>query len=142
MNKPQALCGHPRIVYPTSYNSHSLFIAYSEDFNVDTGIQVRPIPETKTIHNDGQPNSTFLTTSKDLPPLKFLATQIDYGAHKGSKLDYILFNSFYMLRMAELALLQNQRELEPSSILNTLRLSLESPRLAGYILTQNRSMFL
>ena len=47
-----------------------------------------------------------------------------------------------MLRTAELALLQNQCELERSSILNTLMLSLESPRLAGYILTQKRSMFL
>ena len=47
-----------------------------------------------------------------------------------------------MLRTAELAFLQNQCELERSSILNTLMLSLESPRLAGYILTKNRSMFL
>ena len=109
---------------------------------MDTGIQVKATPETRTIQNAGQPNSTSLTTSDDLPPLNFLASQIDYGAHIGSKLDYILFNSFYMLRMAELALLQNQCVLERSSILNTLMLSLESPRLAGYILTQNRSMFL
>ena len=47
-----------------------------------------------------------------------------------------------MLRTAELVLLQNQCELERSSILNTLMLSLESPRFAGYILTKNRSMFL
>ena len=140
MNKPQSLCGHPRIVYPTSYDS--LFIAYTEGFNMDTGIQVKPTPETGTIHNAGQPNSTFLTTSDDLPPLKFSTHQNDYEAHIGTKLDYILFYSFYMLRTAELALLQNQCELERSSILSTLMLSLESPRLAGYILTQNRSMFL
>ena len=46
-----------------------------------------------------------------------------------------------MLRTAEMVLMKNQFELECSSILNTLMLSLESPRLAGYILTQNRSMF-
>ena len=68
--------------------------------------------------------------------------QIDYEAHMGTKLDYILFNSFYMLRTAELSLLQNQCELERSSILNTLMLLLESPSLAGCILTQNRSMFI
>ena len=102
MNKPQSLCGHPRIVYPTSYDS--LFIAYTDGFNMDTGIQVKPTPETGTIHNAGQPNSTFLTTSDDLPPLKFSTSQIDYEAHIGTKLDYILFNSFYMLRAAELAL--------------------------------------
>ena len=89
-----------------------------------------------------QPNSTFLTTSDDLKPLKFSSIQFDYEAHIGTKLDYILFNSFYMLREAELALLQNQCELERSSILNTLILSLERPRLVGYILTQNRSMSL
>ena len=140
MNKPQSLFGHARIVYLTSFDS--LFIAYTDGFNMDTGIQVKPTPETGTIYNAGQPISTFLTTSDDLPPLKFSSHQIDYEAHKGTKLDYILFYSFYMLRTAELALLQNQCELERSSILNTLMLSLESPRLAGYILTQNRSMFL
>ena len=140
MNKLQSLCGRPRIVYPTSYDS--IFIAYTDGFNMDTGIQVKPTPETGTIHNAGQPNSTFLTTSDDLPALKFSTHQIDYEAHIGTKLDYILFYSFYMLRTAELALLQNQCELERSSILNNLMLSLESPRLAGYILTQNRSMFL
>ena len=140
MNKPQFFCGHPRIVYPTSYDS--LFIAYTDGFNMDPGIQVKLTPETGTNHNAGQPYSTFLTTSDDLPPLKFSTSQIDYEAHIGTKLDYILFKSFYMLRTAELALLQNQCELERSSILNTLMLSLESPRLVGYILTQNRSMFL
>ena len=140
MNKPQSLCGHPRIVYPTSYDS--LFIAYTDGFNMNAGIQNKPTPETGSIHNAGQPNSTFLTTSDDLPPFKFSTSQIDYEAHIGTKLDYILFNSFYMLRTAELALLQNQYELERSSILNTLMLSLEIPHLAGYILTQNRSMFL
>ena len=133
MNKPQALCGHPRIVHPPSYDS--LFIAFTDGFEMDTGIQINPNPETGTIHNAGQPNST-------LRPFKFLTTQIDYEAHIGTKLNYILFNSFYMLRTAELALLQNQCELERSSILYNLMLSLESPRLAGYISTQNRSMFL
>ena len=85
MNKPQSFCGHPRIVYPTSYDS--LYIAYTDGFNMDTGIQVKPTPETGTIHNAGQPNSTVLTTSEDLPPLKFLTSQIDYEAHIGTKLD-------------------------------------------------------
>ena len=34
MNKLQSLCGHPRIVYPTSYDS--IFIAYTDGFNMDT----------------------------------------------------------------------------------------------------------
>ena len=68
---------------------------------MDTGIQIKPTPETVTIHNAGQPNSTFLTTSEDLPPLKLLTSQIDYEAHIGTKLNYTLFNSFYMFRAAK-----------------------------------------
>ena len=45
---------------------------------MNTGIQVKPTPKARTIHNAGQPNSTFLTTSDDLPPLKFSTSQIDY----------------------------------------------------------------
>ena len=127
-------------MYPSSYDS--LFNAYTDGFNMDTGIQVKPTTETGTIHNAGQSNSIFLTTSENLPPLKILTSQIDYGARIGTRLDYIFFNSFYMLRTAEIALLQSQCELVRASIFNTLMLSLESPRLAGYILTQNRSMFL
>ena len=109
---------------------------------MDTGIQVKRTPETVTIHKAGQPNSTFLTTSDDLPPLKLLTSQNDYEAHIGTKLNYTLFNSFYMFRTTELALLQNKWELERFSISNTIILLLESPRLVGYILTQNRFMFL
>ena len=61
--------------------------------------KLNPTPETGTIQNAGQPKSTFLT-SEDMPPLKFLTIQIDYEAHIGTKLDYILFNSFFMLRTA------------------------------------------
>ena len=87
MNKPQSLCGHPRIMYPTS--SDSLFIAYTDVFNMDTGIQIIPTPETGLIQNAGQPNFTFFTTSDDLLPLKFSTSQIDYEAHIGTELDYI-----------------------------------------------------
>ena len=81
----------------------------------------------------------MLNTQKENYP--FATGQTDYEAHLGTKLDYILFRSFYMFQTAELALLTNQCELERSMILNTLMLSIESPRLAGYILTRNRSMF-
>ena len=75
MNKPPSLCGHPRIVYPISYDSP--FNAYTEGFNIDTGKQFQPTPQTGFIHNAGQPNSKFLSTSENLPPLKFLTSQID-----------------------------------------------------------------
>ena len=52
MNKPQLFCGHPKIVYPSPKDS--LFFAYTEGYNMDTGIQVKSTPETRTIHNAGQ----------------------------------------------------------------------------------------
>ena len=79
MNKPQSLCGHPRKVYPTSYGL--LFAAYTDGFTMDTGIQIKPTTETGTIHNAGQPISNFLTTSENLPPLKFLTSQNDYESY-------------------------------------------------------------
>ena len=137
LNKPQSLCGHPKIVYQTQYES--LFIAYQNGFNMDTGLQINPSANTGIIHSE--PNLTYVKYAKN-ENYPFAPGQIDYEAHLGTKLDYILFRSFYILRTVELALLTNQCELERSMILNTLMLSIEIPRLAGYILTRNRSMFL
>ena len=106
---------------------------------MDNGLQINPTANTGIIHSE--PNLTYVKYTKN-EKYPFAPGQIDYGAHLGTKLDYILFRSFDKLRTAELVLLTNQCELERSMFLNTLMLSIESPRLAGYILTQNRSMFL
>ena len=67
---------------------------------------------------------------------------MDYEMHMGTKLDYLLFLSSRLLQASELQLLKNQCEQERTQILTILMLSLENPRLAGYMLTRNRSMFL
>ena len=46
------------------------------------------------------------------------------------------------LRHAEMTLLQNQCELKRTQILTIMMLALQNIRLAGYMLTGNRSMFL
>ena len=46
------------------------------------------------------------------------------------------------LRHSEMTLLQNQCELERTQILTIMMLALQNTRLAGYMLTGNRSMFL
>ena len=46
------------------------------------------------------------------------------------------------LRHSEMTLLQNQCELERTQILLIMMLALQNTRLAGYMLTGNRSMFL
>ena len=60
LNKPQFLCGHPKIVYPTRYKS--LFIAYQNGFNMDTGLQINPSAITGIIHSE--PNLTYVKYAK------------------------------------------------------------------------------
>ena len=62
--------------------------------------------------------------------------------HMGTKLDYLFFQSSRLLQVSEIQLLKNQCEQKRTQILTILMLSLENPRLAGYMLTGNRSMFL
>ena len=67
---------------------------------------------------------------------------MDYGMHMGTKLDYLFFQSSRLLQASEIQLWKNQCEQERLQIVTILMLSLENPRLAGYMFTGNRSMFL
>ena len=67
---------------------------------------------------------------------------MEYEMHMGTKLDYLFFRSLRLLEASEIQLLKNQCEQERTQILTILMLSLENPRIAGYMLTGNRSMFL
>ena len=62
--------------------------------------------------------------------------------HLGTKLDYLFFQSSRLIQACEIQLLKNQCEQQRTQILTILMLSLENPRLAGYMLTGKRSMFL
>ena len=67
---------------------------------------------------------------------------LDYELHHGTQLDYLFFESSKMLEGSEIQLLKNLCEQERTQILAILMLSMENSRLAGYMLTGNRSMFL
>ena len=67
---------------------------------------------------------------------------MDYEMHMGTKLDYLFFQNSRLLQASEIQLLKNQCEEERTQIMTILMLYLENPRLAGYILTGNRSMLL
>ena len=67
---------------------------------------------------------------------------MDYEMHLGTKIDYLFFQSSRLLQATEIQLLQNQCEQERTQILTNLMLALENPRLAGYMLIGNRSLFL
>ena len=65
----------------------------------------------------------------------------DYEMHLGTKIDDLFFQRSRLLQETEIQLLQNQCEQERTHILTNLILALENPRLAGSMLTGNRSMF-
>ena len=62
--------------------------------------------------------------------------------HVGTKLDYLFFQSSRLLQNAVIQLLKNQCERERTQFMTFLMLSLENPRLAGYMLFGNQSRFL
>ena len=70
------------------------------------------------------------------------ADVIDYELHLGTKLDYIMYFNTMQRRHCEMTLLQNQCELERTQMITILMLAMQNTRLAGYMLTGNRSMFL
>ena len=70
------------------------------------------------------------------------ADEIDYELHLGTKLVFIMYLNIKLRRHSELTLFQNQCELERTQILKILMLAMQTTKLAGYMLTRNRSMFL
>ena len=73
---------------------------------------------------------------------EFFENGLVYEMHLGTKIDYLFFQSSRLFQTTKIQLLQNHCEQERTQILTKLMLSLESPRLAGYLLTGKRSMFL
>ena len=67
---------------------------------------------------------------------------LDYELHQGNKLDYLFFESSKMLEGSEIQLLKNLCDQKRTQIITILMLSMENPRLAGYMLTGSRSIFL
>ena len=66
----------------------------------------------------------------------------DYGMHLGTEIDYLFFQCSRLLQATEIQLLQNQCKQKRTQTLSSLMLALENPRLAGYMLTENRPVFL
>ena len=150
-NNPQKHCGRPKDIYPTNYDS--LYVAIiSGGFGLRSGRNLgkkwngatqllRRIAPTE---NNGfaqlyalDPKHTSHKTSDGNMYLK-----MDYEMHMGTKLDYLFFRSSPLLQASEVQLLKNQCEQKRTQILTILMLSLENARLAGYMLTGTRSMFL
>ena len=112
-----------------------------------------PLEEKWELQENPIPSSTqqtilgsldFMYTTETPVKDKYLNTwlHMDYEMQVGTKLDYLFFESTRSFQSSEIQMLKNQCEEERTQILTILMLSLENPRLAGYMVTGNRSMFL
>ena len=90
-----------------------------------------------------KPENHYVYSPQPKPADPYINTwlKMDYELQQGTKLDYLVFESS-RAQTPELNLLKNQCKQERSQIFTILMLSLENPRLAGHMLTGNRSMFL
>ena len=152
-NNPQKT-GKPTPIYPTNYDS--LYMArLSEGFDTETGRNLgrEKNGATKILEFLGPcEKNNFGKLYAHNPQLEETQLQqaespdnylnMDYEMHLGTKIDYLFFQSSRLLQATEIQLLQNKCEQERTHILTKLMLALENPRLAGYMLTGNRSMFL
>ena len=153
-NNPQKHCGKPTSLYPTNYDS--LYMdRLSEGFDMDTGsnlgrdqngaTKILQYLGPKEKGDFGQLYAHNLKLertreSQTTDPDNYLNSDVEM--HLGTKTDYLFFQSLRLLQATEIQLLQNQCEQERTESLTNLMLALENPRLAGYMLTGNRSMFL
>ena len=153
-NNPQKHCGKPTSISPT--NCESLYMdRLSECFDMNTGTNLGRDQNGATkilqylgpkekgdfgqlyAHNPKLEGTQKVQTAD---PDNYL--NIDYEMHLGTKIDYLFLQSSRLLQATEIQLLQNKCEQERTQILTNLMLAPENPRLAGYMLTGNRSMFL
>ena len=147
---PEVFCNKPVQVYPTNYDSlyeviHfvGLDLASEKKMGYSGGTQNLQYCQP-AVSSDGKlfvdkPESPHTDNPIPDTPHYF---NLDYKLHQGTKLDYLFFASSNMLKGSEIQLLKNLCEQERTQIMSILMLSMENPRLAGYILTGNRSMFL
>ena len=91
-----------------------------------------------------KPGDLYVYSPQPKPADPYINTwlNMDYELQQGTKLDYLFSESSRALQASELILLKNQCEQERNQSFTILMLSLENPRLAGYMLIGNRSMFL
>ena len=150
-NNPQKHYGKPTDFYPTNYDSLYIGII-NGGFDLSSGKNlgkerngapqllqyIAPTENNRfaRLYAYDPKHTSHKTSDEDM------YLNIDYEMHMGTKLDCLFFQSSRLLQTSQIQLLKNQCEQKRTQILTILMMSLEIPRLAGYVLTENRSMFL
>ena len=150
-NNPQKHCGKPTDIYPTNYdslyvtiNSGGFDLRFGGNLGKERNCATQLLQYIAPTENNGfaqlyayvPKHTSHKTNDEDM------YLNMDYEMHMGTKLDYLFFQSSRLLQTSEIQLLKNHCEQERTQILTTLMLFFENPRLAGYMLTGNQSMFL
>ena len=130
-NKPQSLCNSNNIVYPSPYDT--IYVEFTGGFNMNTGEALEPLPNINRITKF--PN-------KSISSLNISRTAIDYEEHIITKFDYYQYTNFRKLQLSIINTKEQNCELERSLKITQLAYSCLSPKLAGFLLTNNRSIFL
>ena len=146
-NHPKYLCNKPTENYPTTYDSMYVSIHYG-GFDMKTGRKLNELGSLLLQYQNNaffsKPGNLYVYSPqpKRADPYINKRLNMDYELQQGTKLDYLFFESSRALQASGINLLKNQCEQERNQTFTILMLSLENPRLAGYMLTGNWSMFL
>ena len=94
-NKPQSLCSHPQIVYPTPYDS--LYVSFRDGFDMNTGETIHKFKsDTGAITLE---NKYYSNDNKTVDTEHFqIYENIDFEAHLRTKIDYLHFNNLRQLQ--------------------------------------------
>ena len=143
-------------------NLYSLFVKWVEGFDIFTGKNLRPLVEANPLGYGTRQDKLTEQKAKQKYSKQMVQSirdrnaqasanqkgqavpnhKLDYDMHTNAKFDYVLFKAISTLRAAEINLLTRDCEIERTQILTILTLSLINDRMAGYLLTGNRSNFL
>ena len=112
---------------------------------MDTGKAKKPISSVvKNTYINGTKGKFLLkrTSYRDGEPSVDLESGINYEAHMGTKFDYYEYTNLRRLQLLDLQMIKTDCELERAIKRTNLVYSHSNPRMAGFLLTNNRSMFL
>ena len=146
-NIPQHLCIKPTEIYPSTYDSMYVPIHYG-GFDMKTGRELNELgPHLLQYQNNAffvKPGNLYVYSPQPKPGDPYINAwlNMDYELQQGTKPDFLFFDSSRALQASEITSLKNQCEHERIRIFTILIVSFENSRLAGYLLTENRSMFL
>ena len=95
-NKPQSLCSHPQIVYPTPYDS--LNISLRDGVDINTGEPIHKYNSSTgaiTLKNKYYSSDNKTVDTKHFQNYE----NIDFEAHLGTKIDSLHFNNLRQLQL-------------------------------------------